>query len=119
MATAASAIPEGGGPSSTPSSSPAPPPFKSAASTPPGFPVPAATFDADVSGVPTRFVVASFGDCFLVAATQTGALGTVMRVTRIGGGGGGEMESLLRGEEEGGDDDDASFDDADRSRPPP
>lgn len=83
--------------------------------------MPAATFDADVVGggarVPTRFVVASFGDCFLVAATQTGALGTVMRVSRCdsAGIGGGEME-MLRGE---GGDAMIGFDDGDRSRPRP
>ena len=84
--------------SAVPSSS-SPAPFRSAASTPPGFPVPAAAYDADVSGVSTRFVVASFGDCFLVAATQTGALGTVMRVSRCDGAGigGGDMETLRLG----------------------
>ena len=122
MAASASAIPEGGGPSSSSSTPSSPAPFKSAASTPPGFPVPAATFDADVSRITTRFVVASFGDCFLVAATQTGALGTVMRVSRCDSAGieGGEME-MSRGEE--GDDATMSFDsdggDRSRPRPPP
>lgn len=99
--------------SAVPSSS-SPAPFRSAASTPPGFPVPAAAYDADVSGVSTRFVVASFGDCFLVAATQTGALGTVMRVSRCDGAGigGGDMETLRL-------EDDDVFDGGDRSRPRP
>ena len=116
MATA-SAIPAEGeeGPSTSSS------PFKSAASTPPGFPIPACSFDADVAGFSTRFVVASFGDCFLVAATQTGALGTVMRVSRCCDGagiGGAEMGMLQLGEDGG--DDALSFDDGgDRSRPRP
>ena len=110
MATASAATPST---SSSPSA-----PFKSAASTPPGFPVPAAVFDADVVGISTRFVVASFGDCFLVAATQMGALGTVMRVSRCDGAGigGGEMETLRLQDDDG---DDASFDGGgDRSQPP-
>lgn len=116
MAAASAAIQ--GGPS--PSSSSAP--FKSAASTPTGFPVPAATFDADVLQIPTRFIVAAFGDCFLVVATQTGALGTVMRVSRCDGAGigGWQMETF-----QGGGGEDASFvdddgdDGGDRPRPRP
>lgn len=108
MAAASASIPS---PSSSPCSSP--PTFKSAASTPAGFPVPAATFDVDVLRIPTRFVVAAFGDCFLVAATQTGALGTVMRVSRCGGVGiGGGAGEVFQGGE------DASFgDDGDGDRP--
>jgi hypothetical protein len=49
----------------------------------------AAAFDAPVAGVPTRFIVAPFADATLVAASQTGAVGTLLRVTRATGGGGG------------------------------
>ena len=115
--TAAAAAAEA---SSVPSSS------YSSTSTPRGFPVPAASFDAAVLGVATRFVVAAFGDCFLVAATPTGAMGTVMRVSRCDGRGigGGEMEELRLGDEDedvdaaGGGDVDGG-DDQSQPRPPP
>lgn len=117
MATASAIPAEGEGGPSTSSS-----PFKSAASTPPGFPIPACSFDADVAGLSTRFVVASFGDCFLVAATQTGALGTVMRVSRCfdGAGIGGADMGMLQLGEDGGDDAMRFFENGgDRSRPRP
>ena len=58
----------------------------------PLLPPAASAFDTPVAGVPTRFVVAPFADAVLIAASQTGAVGTLLRVTgggRRGGGGAG------------------------------
>ena len=64
----------------------------------------AAGFDVDVAGVPTRFIIAPFADATFVAASQTGGVGTMLRVTRAGGGRGEEPVRLPSG---GDDDDDA------------
>lgn len=70
-------------------------------------PARAAGFDADVHGTPTRFIVAPFADATLVAASQTGAIGTLLRVTRAAGGRGGEVPPALAPPGPGALDDDA------------
>jgi hypothetical protein len=70
----------------------------------------AAAFDAPVAGVPTRFFVAPFSDVTFVAASQTGAVGTLLRVTPAGAG---EGPAALRARGGGG-----GPDDGDPSPPP-